>query len=182
MKTALVIFILTACQFTTEPLRASDFLAFERNFAQSLSSEKDATILIGFRTFLIDDSAKQFYRNLISERGEELSKNNHVFSDDLSFFRQYFPMSTAIVEYNGNTYTANYKGVILKQNLKETNKIKIIGRKKSEFVQGTADDIIDEDRIIFRKPLIQENRSHVENDSINRRICVFDCGNFSFGM
>ena len=173
---AIIAGMLPGCR-STNVSYTSEFVNFEKELAQSLSSEKEVVKLIGFRTLSVGDSEKQTIRNLVSEHGEELKKTNTVFSDDFSFYRIYFPMHTAIVEYNGKTYTANEKGVVSIPNLKDIRKITIIGRKKSESVQGTGSNRIEEDRILLKQALKQEVVNGVRTGySIDGNICVFDCG------
>ena len=174
-----VIGVLAGCR-STKVAYTSEFVTFERELAQSLSSEKNVVKLIGFRTLSIGENEKQHFKNLVSERGEELKKTNMVFSEDFSFYRMYFPIHTAIVEYNGKTYIADEKGVVLIPNLKDISEIKIIGRKKSEFVQGTGSNIIEEDRILLKQALTQEVINGVRiGYSIDNNICVFDCGSLT---
>jgi len=151
------------------------FADYEKELAQSLSSEKDVVKLIGFKTFSINESDRQKYKTLVSEHSKEMKKVNTVFSNDFSFYRIYFPILTAIIEYNGKTYTADEKGVVSIPNLKDISKIKIIGRKKSEFVHGTGSNIIEEDRILLKQELKQGIINDVRTGySVDPNICVFD--------
>ena len=169
-----VTYLFAGCQSASD-LYTSEFEAFEKELAESLSSEKDVVKLIGFRTINISDSEKQHYINLVSEYGEMLKKSNTVVSDDFSFYRTYIPFHTAIVEYNGNTYTADEKGVVSIPNLKDVSKITIIGRKRSETVHGTENNIIEEDRILLKQGITNGIRTGY---SIDGHICVFDMGDF----
>ena len=138
---AIIAGVLAGCR-STSVVYISEFVTFEKELAQSLSSEKDVIKLIGFKTISISDSEKQKFKNLVNEHGEELKKTNTVFSNDFSFYRTYFPIHTAIVEYNGKTYTADEKGLVSIPNLKDISKITLIGRKRSELVHGTGSNII----------------------------------------
>jgi len=173
---AIVSSVLTGCQSDLhDDSSYANFTAFEKEFSKSLSSEKDVVRLIGFKTNNISDDEKNHFRMLISEYGEELKKINIVISDDFSFYRQYFPLHTAIVEYNGKTHTANEKGVVSIPNLKDISKIKVIGRKRSETVHGTGSNIIEKDRILLRDEFKQEARNGVTlGYSIEGNACIFD--------
>jgi hypothetical protein len=166
-----------ACCRSIDGSYTSEFATFERELAQSLSSDKDAVKLIGFRTSIINDSERQNFKKLVTEHGEDLKKTNTVVSDDFSFYRIYFPIHTAIVEYNGKTYTADEKGTVSIPNLKDISKITLIGRKRSETVHGTGSNIIEEDRILLKQALKQEVINGVRTGwYIDGNICVFDCG------
>lgn len=154
----------------------SEFEVFEKGMAESISLDKNVVKLIGFRTINISDSEKQHYRDLVSEHSEMLKKTNTVVSGDFSFCRMYFPFHTAIVEYDGKIYTADEKGAVLIPNLKDISKITIIGRKKSEVVHGTGNNIIEEDRILLKQGIINGVRTGY---SIDGNICVFDMGYFT---
>ena len=153
----------------------SEFEAFEKGLAESISSDKDVVKLIGFSTVSIPDSDRQNFRNLVNENSERFKNTNTVFSDDFSFYRIYFPFHTAIIEYNGKTYTADEKGAVSIPNLKDVSKITIIGRKRSETVHGTSDNIIEEDRILLKQGITNGVRTGY---SIDGHICVFDMGDF----
>jgi len=156
-------------------LSTTKFDTFEKQFAKSLSSEKDVVKLIGFKTYNISNSEKEDFKRLVSEYGEELEKNNHVFSDDFSFFRLYFPLHTAIVEYNGINYTADEKGTVSIPNLTDISKIKVIGRKRSETVHGTGSNIIEKDRILLKEAFRQEIKNGIKAGySIENNACIFD--------
>ena len=176
---AIVLSVLAGCQSDLSGLMddscCAKFTVFEKEFVKTLSSEKDVVKLIGFKTYEISDAEKQHFRTLESEFGKDLKQINTVFSDDFSFYRVYFPLHTAIVEYNGKTYTADEKGVVSIPNLKDISKVKIIGRKRSETVHGTGSNIIEKDHILLKNEFIQEVRNGVElGYSIDENACIFD--------
>lgn len=175
---AIAIGVLAGCRNATSPSSDSDFLSFEKELANRLSSgKKNIVTLIGFKTIPVNDSEKEQYKTLMSEQKDELKKSNTVFSTDFSFYRIYFPLHTVIVEYNGKTYTADEKGVVSIPNMKDINKIKVIGRKKSETVRGTGSNIIEEDRILLKEPFELGYKNNVETGHvIDNNICVFDLG------
>lgn len=175
LSMAIVLSMLIGCQKYTNDVSCSpDFITFEKEFAKGLSSEENAIKLIGFKTFVINDDEKQHYKRLVSDYGEEL-KTNTVFSDDFSFYRIYFPLHTAIVEYDGKPYTADEKGVVLIPNLKDISKIKVVGRKRSETVHGTGSNIIKDDRIVLKNEFNQEVINGVRAGySFDGNACVFD--------
>ena len=153
----------------------SDFTSFEKKFSQSLSSDKDAIRLIGFRTTPIDESEKQNFIKLANEHREELEKQNTVFSSDFSFFRQYFPLHTAIVEYNEKNYYADENGVVVIPNMTDISQVKVVGRKRSETVHGTGSNIIKEDRILLKDEFSQAVRNGAKMAySIEGNTVVFD--------
>ena len=183
MKHAIVIIAIVAglivgCRSVKVNSYYSEFKAFEKEFAKSLSLDKDAVKLIGFRTVTFDnDSIKQHFKRLINEYGEEMRKQNIVFSEDFSLYRQYFPIHTAIVDYNGKTYEADEKGVVSIPNMKDINKIRIIGRKSSGTVYGTGSNIIEKDRILLKNALKMEVKDGAKTGySIEGNICVFNMG------
>ena len=154
---------------------SSDFTAFEKEFAKSLSSDKDIVRLIGFKTYTISSSEKEHFIEIVSQHGEELEHYNTIFSNDFSFYRIYFALHTAIVEYDGKTYTADERGLVLIPDLKDISTIKVIGRKRSEFVHGTGSNIIEKDRILLKNEFKQEVRDGVKlGYSIDENTCVFD--------
>ena len=181
-------FALSSCSNVMSDKAAnSTFSAFEKEFADRLSpdnkNDKNVVKLIGFKTFPIeDDSLKQNYKTMIeSDLGKEM-RQRYAFADDFSFFRMYFPLHTAIVDYDGKTYTADEKGMVSIPNLKDTRKIKVIGRKKSETVTGAGSNTIEDDRILLKNELKQETINGVQTGySIEGNICVFDMG-FLVGM
>ena len=173
---AVILSVLTGCHSDLmDDSCCAKFTAFEKEFAKTLSSEKDVVKLIGFRTHTISDDERPIIKQLVKAHGEELAKTNKVFSDDLSYCRSYFPLHTAIVEYDGKTYTADEKGVVSIPYLKDISKIKVIGRKRSETVRGTGSNIIEEDRILLKEAFKQEVRNGVKTGySIEKNACVFD--------
>ena len=168
--------VLTGCQNELFDLSLNaDFIAFEEEFATSLSSENETVKLIGFKTYDINESDRQHFINLVEELGDTIKKFNAVFSEDFSFYRIYFPLHTAIVDYNDKTYTADEKGVVIIPNLTDISKVKIIGRKRSETVHGTGSNIIEKDRILLKTEFRQEVKNGVmAGYSIDGNACVFD--------
>ena len=168
--------LLTGChQDASDVLCSSDFMAFEHEFSKTLSSDNNVVKLIGFKTYTISCCEKEHFMEIANQYGEELKKYNTVFSDDFSFYRIYFALHTAIVEYNGKTYTADEKGLVLIPDLKNISKIKVIGRKRSEFVHGTGSNIIEKDRIILKDAFKQEVKNGLMTGySIEGNACIFD--------
>ena len=153
----------------------SEFEAFEKELFNNISLEKDVVKLIGFTTHNISEDEKNHYKRLKSEYGEKLKQWNTVFSNDLSLYRIYFPLHTAIVEYNGKTYTADEKGVVSIPDLTDISQIKVIGRKRSETVHGCGSNIIEEDRILLKDALIHEVKNGVYTAYfIDENVCIFD--------
>jgi hypothetical protein len=79
-------------------LSDSKFALFEKEFAESLSSDKNIVKLTGFRIYNISEDEKDGFKKLVFEYGAEMRKMKTVVADDYSFFRVYFPLHTAIVE------------------------------------------------------------------------------------
>ena len=155
----------------------SEFVEFEKEFGNSISIDKDVVKVIGFITINMNDEQKGLFRKIVNEN--RINMDNVVVANDSTFYRTYIPFHTAIVEYNGNTYTADEKGVVLIPDLTDISQIKVIGRKRSETVHGTENNIIEEDRILFKQALTQEVINGVRTGySIDGHICVFDMGDF----
>jgi hypothetical protein len=156
-------------------ISGSKFALFEKEFINNLSSNKNIIKLAGFRTYNISEDEKEDFKKLLSEYGEEMKKMNLVVADDYSYFRVYFPLHTAIVEYEGKTYTADGKGLVYIPQLKDISKMKVIGRKKSETVHGTGSNIIEKDKILLKKPFEQRTHDGVRlGYSIDGNACIFD--------
>jgi hypothetical protein len=129
---------------------------FEINFAKELltpqSTEKNVAVLIGYRTQVItDEKMKEHYKSLAKETRPQLK--NSYFSEDFSFMRIYFPVSDAIVAYRNKKYIANEKGVVVFDEPVSLSELKLMGRKRSERIRGTARDTIVGDSIFFPKAL-----------------------------
>ena len=98
------------------------------------------------------------------------------YSEDGSFYRVYFPLHTAIVEVDGETYTADeYGNISLSKDIEKDN-IKVIGRKKSEHIRGTGSNIIKE-KIIRLNNSLKTNHLTKENQAFYFNIGERKCGN-----
>jgi hypothetical protein len=158
-----------------DALASSNFTLFEKEFSKTLSTEKEVIKLIGFREMPIAENQIDEFKKLVAEHGDELKKRNTVYAPDYSCFRVYFPFHTAIVEYEGKTYTANEHGVVSIPGFEDISKVTVIGRKRSETVHGTGSNIIEEDRILLKTPLQQITKNGVKiGYALDANTCVFD--------
>ncbi|MDR0712506.1 MAG: hypothetical protein LBF67_09230 [Prevotellaceae bacterium] len=153
----------------------SKFTQFEREFAESLSSDKNVIKLIGFKTYNISEEERDDFKKLVAEYGDEMRRMNNIVADDYSFFRIYFPLHTAIAEYEGKTYTADEKGLINIPSVKEAGKVVVIGRKKSKTVCGTGSNIVEKEKIRLKGSFAQKTQNGIRlGYSIACNACVFD--------
>jgi hypothetical protein len=172
---------MTGCQ--EEKLNDTDIvdsaiLSFEKKYAASLSSENDAIKLIGFKTVYVPDNERAEFVKFVSEYEDFLSNETGLYIEpDCSSYRLYFALHTAIIKCDGDEYMADEKGLI-KDNIKNIERINIIGRKKSDVVCGTGNNIILNDRILFRKKLKQggERKPMLGYAIKECNTCVFDLG------
>ncbi|MDR2424198.1 MAG: hypothetical protein LBD59_05675 [Prevotellaceae bacterium] len=152
----------TEQQIADSSVAVSNFASFEKKFAKRLSSDKQVIKLIGYNVYPVADEVKQELKKLMEQHKHDMDSLNTVFADDLSSFRVYFPLHTAIVEYEGKTYTANEKGLVSIPDFTDINKIKVIGRKKSETVHGTGSNIIEKDKILLKEQLKISDKQDVQ--------------------
>lgn len=155
---------------------------FEKNYIRYLypESNNDSIKLIGFKTVYFNKEEAQEIKN-----AQELYKNELIeinksiyYADDYSFMRVYFPMSDAIVNYNGKTYEASNRGSFITDafvNLKTTSWIQVIGRKASEFVSGTDFNSIEGNQILLAEKLEKAMKDHNTENTY-----VFNLGERSF--
>jgi hypothetical protein len=156
-------------------ISGSKFALFEKEFVNSLSSNKNVVKLIGFKTYNISENERQDFKKLVAGYGDEMRKINNIVADDYSFFRIYFPLHTAIIEYEGKSYMADEKGLVYIPDLTDVSKITVVGRKKSEKIQGTGSNIIKKDMISFENPFKQKMENGIQSGySIEGNACVFD--------
>jgi hypothetical protein len=149
------------------------FTLFEKEFANALSPDKKTVKFIGFKTYNISENERDDFKKIVSEFGEEMK--NKIVADDYSFFRVYFPLHTAIVQYGGKIYTADEKGLVNIPNLQDVNDVVIIGRKKSETVCGTGSNIIKKDWIRLKGSFKIKTYNGIRlGYSIENNVCVFN--------
>jgi hypothetical protein len=148
---------------------------FEKKYAATLSSDEQAVKLIGFKTVQVEQELRAKIRENMDSIAKMDMSNNIYFAKDYSYYRMYFPIHTAIINYNNVNYTANEKGIVLIPDLGDVDKIKIIGRKISETVKGTGSNIIDGDKILLKNELKQEIIDGVKTGYSyqKEKICVF---------
>lgn len=155
---------------------------FEKNYIRYLYPElnNDSIKLIGFKTVYFNKDEAQEIKNAQELYKKELSEINKsiYYAEDYSFMRVYFPMSDAIVNYNGKTHEASNRGSFITDalvNLKTTSRIQVIGRKASEFVSETDFNSIEGNQI-----LLAEKLEKAMKDYTNENTYVFNLGERSF--
>jgi hypothetical protein len=112
------------------------FIGFRRHHATS-AEEKE-------RLLKVADEMKKTKSSLAS---------NIYIAEDGSSQTMYMPLLDVVIDYEGKRFIANYKGVLATSEIIDFSKIKVLGRKKSEFAHGTSNDIITDDLILFKKEL-----------------------------
>jgi hypothetical protein len=150
--------------------------SFEKEYAATLSTDERGIKLIGCKTFEIKPEDRDEFKKNMEAHMDEINKGKNIyFAEDYSYYRMYFALHTAVVDYNGIQYTADEKGVVLIPESDEIGKIKVVGRKKSETVRGTPNDIITDDKIHFKAELKQEVKDGVKSGYSyqKEKICVF---------
>lgn len=155
---------------------------FEKNYIRYLypESNNDSIKLIGFKTVYFNKYEAQEIKNAQELYKKELIEINKsiYYAEDYSFIRVYFPISDAIVNYNGKTYKASNRGSFITDafiNLKTTSWIQVIGRKASEFVSGTDFNSIEGNQI-----LLSEKLEKAMKDYTTENTYVFNLGERSF--
>jgi hypothetical protein len=151
---------------------------FEKAYANSLSSNNNKIKVIGFKTVYVSENEREEMRKFVAEYQGFVSGLNCLWiAEDYSSYRIYFALHTAIVEYDGKEYIADEKGLI-NAPVKDISHLNIVGRKKSEAVHGSHNNIILKDRILFRDKLTQgSEKEPMKGYTIKENsICVFDLG------
>lgn len=133
---------------------------FEKSYIQnySLSGESEVR-LIGFKTMKLEEGKDKEVVKWVSKKYQkEIAEMKGLFiAPDFSFYRVYFPMHTAIVDFMGKEYKANEKGIIdlsLSRSKGDISSIEITGRVKSDKVVGCGSNIITPDKIILKDKLV----------------------------
>ncbi|MDR0768353.1 MAG: hypothetical protein LBE71_00330 [Dysgonamonadaceae bacterium] len=130
----------------------------EENVASHYSSDKNILKIIGYNTIYSKDEDEILKLIELRKELEELAANrkhseihavkNIYVNEDGSSYRLYFPMHSAIIlDENGKTYYTDEKG-LLKESISNIYNLKLIWRKKTKFIVGTANNIIEDDKII----------------------------------
>jgi hypothetical protein len=157
--------------------------ALEKKYAATLSSDEKEVKLIGCRILDLDwsespaEEKDKFIAAIEAAKETEPElRDQTYFAEDYSYYRMYFPINSAIIDCDGVRYIANKKGVVSLTDACDISKIKILGIKKSEKVQGTSNNIIVGDSIFFKTELKQGvNDDGVTTGYIHKKekICVF---------
>ena len=154
----------------------SDSTYIEREFARSLTLDNSSIKLIGFKTIYIGDDEIDQLNKLIEENVEKFTnKKNYFYSKEGKYLRVYFPLHTAIIDFNGKEYEANEFGIV--SNLEPQNNnvaLSIKGRKKSDMVKGTGSNRIVGNQIILKQSLLFDHLYTTDN------IYVFNLGERGF--
>jgi hypothetical protein len=113
--------------------------AFEKKVAAKFSTDEKVVKLIGCRIFEIKPEHRAEFKATVEANPTMLAETEEqtYFAEDYSYFRLYFALHTAIIDCNGVEYTADEKGLVSLPDSCDISKIKVIGRKKSETVQGS---------------------------------------------
>lgn len=170
--TVIIAFIFIALQSSV--INGEDKIsAYEKRFAATLSSDEKGIKLIGCRIFEIEPEFRDTFKLNMEAHREEVEKNTY-FAEDFSYFRMYFPLHTAIIDCDGSQYTANEKGTVSLPDSCDINKIKIIGRKKSDKITGSPTDTLP-DRILLNPELVQGVTDGIKTGYSHKKekICVF---------
>jgi hypothetical protein len=146
-------------------------------FIATATFGQDSLRIVGFNTSHADTEEQKAY---LLKVAVEMKKENsvvqpHIYiADDGSFSRMYFPLSDAIIEYEGQRFTADAKGIVIAA-IADPRKIKVVGRKKSEKVRGSSNDIITEDAILFKKELAPDVSE--QPVTVGKNVVLFDFSN-----
>lgn len=166
---------------------SDNIVAHEISVANIFSKEKSTIKLMGFKTVTAKtDTEKDFFvklanhaKSLIHSNEDHTCERHLFFAEDGSFYRVYFPLHTAIIEYHGEYFNAGENRVINNPEITDLSKIKIIGRKKSKTVRGTGSNIILADKILLKNELqlySQQEGSIKGYSHLQNNILVFDFG------
>lgn len=133
--------------------------AFESQYFQTVKTRTNEVKLFGFKTMnLSEGKDREVVKWVYTKYKKEIDQMKGVFiASDFSFYRIYFPMHTAIVNYMGKEYKANANGIVelpRTQTRGSINSIEIVGRIKSDKVAGCGSNIITPDKIILKEKLI----------------------------
>lgn len=132
---------------------------FESQYFQTVKTRANEVKLFGFKTMsLSEGKEREVVKWVYKKYKREIDQMKGIFiASDFSFYRIYFPMHTAIVNYMDKEYKANANGIVelpRTQTRGNINSIEIIGRVKSDKVAGCGSNIITSDKIILKEPLI----------------------------
>ena len=124
--------------------------------------------LFGFQTIYIEEEGREALRDFVKNHSNEIP-NHHYISKDYSYIRIYYPLSDAIIEIDGGEFLSNKLGIIKINNITNLSTIKLIGRKKTEKILGTKNNIIKGNKILFRE---QREETYCKDN----QILIFDFG------
>ena len=124
--------------------------------------------LFGFQTIYIEKEGREALREFVEDHNNKIP-DHHYISKDYSYVRIYYPLSDAIIEIDGDEYLTNKLGIIKINNDTNLSTLKLIGRKKSENILGTKNNIIKGNKIFFRE---QKKETYCQDN----QILIFDFG------
>jgi hypothetical protein len=138
MKTKIILFVCYVLSFTAFAMGQDSikFIGFRRHHATSAEEKK--------HLLKVADEMKKTQSSLAG---------NIYIAEDGSCQTMYMPLLDVVIDYEGKRFIANDKGALATSEIIDFSKIKVLGRKKSEFAQGTSNDLITDDLILFKKEL-----------------------------
>ena len=132
---------------------------FEKSYFQNVKTRSNSQVkMFGFKTMKLEEGKDKEVVKWVSKKYQkEIAEMKGLFiASDFSFYRVYFPMHTAIVDFMGEEYMADEQGGIdlaLSRSKSNINLIAITGRIKSEKIVGCGSNIITSDKIILKDKL-----------------------------
>ena len=132
---------------------------FEKSYFQNVKTKSDNQVkMFGFKTMKLEEGKDKEVVKWVSKKYQkEIAEMKGLFiASDFSFYRVYFPMHTAIIDFIGEEYKADERGVVniaLSKSKGDINSIAITGRVKSDKVVGCGSNIITPDKIILKDKL-----------------------------
>lgn len=162
---------------TSNDIAFSDEIrSFEENYTKSMGSNSgNSVLLFGYKTMNVTGKDKEVLEWQCRKYKKEIEEQKGIFvAPDYSFYRIYFPMSDAIVNFNETEMHANAKGIVALTKAVSSYKsshdsISIVGRVKTDGVSGCGSNLILKDKILLKTHL---HPSH----STNNFSYVFDMG------
>lgn len=145
---------------------------FEKSYVEKYLSDKtDEVKLLGYKTMYLTGEGKEKFKQNYEHFKNVFDTTRGLFiAKDLSFYRVYFPMHTAIAEIDNKEYIANENGIInipaQIQSKANSNSLNIIARVKSDKVTGCGSNIITNTKIIMNHkltPILLNNNIYLFN-------------------
>lgn len=137
----------------------NEIAAFEKLYIEQCStSDLNKAGVFGYKTMILDGKNKEVVKWVLENYKEEIDAQKGTFiASDFSFYRIYFPLHTAIVNFSGQEYSANEKGIVqlpIQSTRTNLSSLVVTGRIKSDKVTGCASNIITDEKIILKDELV----------------------------